>query len=100
MRHLLIVKVLEGNWNLVFSLLIENYFEGASVIVDFKQSAHGLFLFGNYTTHNYDLYKFKSDTPSETNIQLSQLSFYGSASQIGKETKSVVQSTPIGNLPR
>ena len=53
--HLLVVEVLEGNWHLVFSLLVEDHFERASVIVNLEQGAHGLLLLGSHTAHNDDL---------------------------------------------
>lgn len=54
-KDLLVVEVLESNGHLVFSLLVEDNLEAASVIVDFKEGAHGLLLFGGDTANNDDL---------------------------------------------
>jgi hypothetical protein len=52
---LLVVEVFESHWYFIFTLLVKNYFKCASVVINFKQSAHWLFLLCNYTTNNYDL---------------------------------------------
>lgn len=51
----LVVEVLQGDRHLVFSLLVEDYFKAASVIVDFKEGTHGLLLLSGHTAHNNDL---------------------------------------------
>lgn len=53
--NLLVVKVLQCNRHFVFSFLVEDYFESASVIVDFEECAHGLLLLGSDATHDDDL---------------------------------------------
>ena len=53
--HLLIVKVLKCDGHLVFSLLVEDHFEDARVIVDLKQCAHGLLLLRGDSAHYNDL---------------------------------------------
>lgn len=42
---LFIIKVLEGNRYFIFTLLIEDNFEGTSVIANFKERTHWLLLF-------------------------------------------------------
>lgn len=54
--NLLVVEVLQRNRHFVFSLLVEDYFESASVVVDFEQRAHGLLLLGSNATHDDDLH--------------------------------------------
>jgi len=51
----LVVEILQGDRHLVFSLLVEDDFEAASVIVDFKEGTHGLLLLSGHTAHNNDL---------------------------------------------
>ena len=55
MLDLLVAEVFQGDRNLIFSLLIEDNFEAASVVVDFKECAHGLLLLVCDAAHNDDL---------------------------------------------
>ena len=52
---LLVIKVLEGDGNLILAFLVENDFEGACVVVDLKQRAHRLLLLCSDASHNYNL---------------------------------------------
>ena len=55
MAHLLVIEILEGHWNLIFSFLVEDNLEAARVVVDFKEGAHGLLLFVGHAAHYDDL---------------------------------------------
>ena len=55
MLDLLVAEVFQGDRDLVFSLLVEDNFEAASVVVDFKERAHGLLLLVCDAAHNDDL---------------------------------------------
>ena len=59
---LLVIKVLESNWDLILAFLVENDFKCACVVVDLKQGAHRLFLLCSDASHNDDLYTKKSLT--------------------------------------
>ena len=52
---LLIVKVLQRNWHLILSFLIEDDLEGASVIIDLEAGAHGFIYLVGDTSDNDDL---------------------------------------------
>ena len=52
---LLVVEVFESHWYFIFTFLVKNYFECASVVINFKQSPHWLLLLCNNATHNYNL---------------------------------------------
>ena len=57
--NLLVVKVLEGDGHLILALLVEDYLKSTRVVVDLKQSAHGLLLLRGHTTHDNDLAQSK-----------------------------------------
>lgn len=59
-KHLLVVEVFKSDRYFIFTLLIENDFEGASVIADFKESAHWLLLFVYNSAYDDNLNKSKS----------------------------------------
>jgi hypothetical protein len=54
-NNLLVIKVLEGDRNLVLAFLVENDFKSACVVIDLKQGAHRLFLLGRHASNNNDL---------------------------------------------
>ncbi len=54
-NNLLVIKVFEGDGNLILSFLVENDLKSACVVVNLKQGAHGLFLLGRHASHNDDL---------------------------------------------
>ena len=70
MLDLLVAEVFQGDRDLVFSLLVEDNFEAASVVVDFKERAHGLLLLVCDAAHNDDLCEkqWLVDEPSENYI--------------------------------
>ena len=53
--YLLVVKVLESNGDLIFSLLIEDDLEASGVIVNLKQGAHGLLGLRGHASNDDDL---------------------------------------------
>ena len=52
---LLVVKILKSHRDFVFSFLVKDHFEGACVVVDFKQGAHRLFLLRDHAAYNYNV---------------------------------------------
>ena len=56
-RDLLIIKVLEGNRYFIFTLLIEDNFEGTGVIANFKERTHWLLLFVDDSSNDDNLNK-------------------------------------------
>ena len=52
---LLVVEIFERARNLVLAFLIKYDFEGSGIVVNLKQSSHGLFLAVNDSANNYDL---------------------------------------------
>ncbi len=54
-NNLLVIKVFEGDGNLILSFLVENDLKRARVVINLKQGAHGLFLLGRHTPHDDDL---------------------------------------------
>lgn len=52
---LLVVEVLERNWGLIFTLLVKNDLQCASVVIDGKQGPHWFECPVDYTAHQDDL---------------------------------------------
>lgn len=54
-HKVLVIEILESNRHLILSLLVEDDLKRARVIVDFKESAHGLLLLGSDAANDDDL---------------------------------------------